>query len=508
MIGRFRVCVSVLLLAATGPVVAAPKPARPPVERDAGLLRDFKTLVDAETAYDKGDCATTIKLARPVSRNIAEFRRLPNATQIELAVWEMLARCHAQAKDWVQAAADIRQATDIAAATDPLWHLRLDVDFFGNRWAPLVETIEVLGRDRPETLNGLSIEFLGRVNTELRRTEQKALRARFLAVLAADSFKPTEFMASSESFRRDYAVHLGATGQKEAARALVVGLTHPWTVARVSLDPNLRAFFPSDPDLRALAERELAKDRALVEKNPDRLEPVIAVAVDLQLLGRPQDALAVLQSVAGRIDDPKAFVDRAKQLPWWWDELSDVYEMLGRFDEAIDALKKGGELAEGGGANVSQTINLAHMQVRAGRNDAALATLTAFKKGGHDISPYGQIALRSARACASHNVGNAKAAKADVDYIRARQLDAPGSLGNVLQCVGDLDGAAAALIARLEDPEQSAYALLALSDYAEPPVKLPEQPMARALKALKARPDVQAAIERAGGTRRFNIQDL
>jgi tetratricopeptide (TPR) repeat protein len=508
MIGRVRVCVSVLLLAATGPGVAAPKPARPPVERDVGLLRDFRTLVEAEAAYDKGDCATTIRLARPVSRNIEDFRRLPNATQIELAVWEMLARCHANAKDWVQAAADVRMATGIAAAADPLWHLRLDVDFFGKSWAPLVETIEVLGRDRPETLNGLSIEFLARVNTELRRTEQKALRTRFLAVLAADSFKPTEFMASSESFRRDYAIHLGAAGQKEAARPLVAGLTHPWTVARASLDPNLRAFFHSDPDLRALAERELAKDRELVEKNPDRLEPVIAVAVDLQLLGRPQEALTMLQSVTGRIDDPKAFVDRAKQLPWWWDELSDVYEMLGRFDEAIEALKMGGALAEGGGANVSQTINLAHMQVRAGRNDAALGTLAAFEKGGHDISPYGQIALRSARACAYHNVGNAKAAKADVDYIRARQLDAPGSLGNVLQCVGDLDGAAAALIARLDDPEQSASALLALSDYAEPPVKLPEQPMERALKALKARPDVQAAIRRAGGTRRFNIQDL
>jgi hypothetical protein len=49
-------------------------------------------------------------------------------------------------------------------------------------------------------------------------------------------------------------------------------------------------------------------------------------------------------------------------------------------------------------------------------------------------------------------------------------------------------------------------ALLQLSDYDDPPYPNPGDPTQASLARPKARPDVIAAIARAGGTRRFNLQ--
>ena len=79
-------------------------------------------------------------------------------------------------------------------------------------------------------------------------------------------------------------------------------------------------------------------------------------------------------------------------------------------------------------------------------------------------------------------------------------------MADLYLCLGDMDGAAAAFIRRLEDPDRRADALLQLSDYDDPPVKRPPHPVHSRLEALKSREDVKAAIEKAGGIRRFRLQ--
>jgi len=69
-----------------------------------------------------------------------------------------------------------------------------------------------------------------------------------------------------------------------------------------------------------------------------------------------------------------------------------------------------------------------------------------------------------------------------------------------------MDGAAAAMMRRLEDPERRAGALLQLSDYDPQPANGPHDPIDLRLDDLKRRADVKAAIERAGGIRRFEVQ--
>jgi hypothetical protein len=68
-----------------------------------------------------------------------------------------------------------------------------------------------------------------------------------------------------------------------------------------------------------------------------------------------------------------------------------------------------------------------------------------------------------------------------------------------LLCAGDQDGAAARMIARLDDPESRADALVELQDYLPPAHPTAFRRAADARRAaLKARPDVQAAVNRWG----------
>ncbi|MBS0505155.1 MAG: hypothetical protein JSS55_15425 [Proteobacteria bacterium] len=469
---------------------------------DQALPKPVRKLAEAIDAADAKDCGKAVKLAE----RLAEAKGGLNELGQSLAL-DTLARCAFMTGDKAQAAVLIRRATAFDAASDDIWHRRLQIDLLAQDWDAAVGSVEAMVTDgRGGALNRISEEAISHLDNELRRAKRKDLQKRLLQVLASDGYSPTDLFADTDLYRRRLAIQMAEEGDTARAKALVEGLTDPWSVARASLDLRLRRFLPADPDIRALLERRLEGRLRIMRANPDRLEPLIYVASDLRKLGRVEQALKVLQTAAPQIAEADAYVDAAKHGSWWWDELSRTYVALGRFDEAADALRKGGELSENGGSNVSQTINLAHLQVRAGRSGDALKTLAAFMTTPHNISPYGEVALRSARACAFADTGNRAEALKDVAYIRDHQLDAPGSLDGVALCVGDLDGAAAALIKRLEDPDERVDALLDLSDYDDPPVKLPDNIFNRDNKKLIERPDVKAAIASAGGTRRFRIQ--
>jgi hypothetical protein len=111
-----------------------------------------------------------------------------------------------------------------------------------------------------------------------------------------------------------------------------------------------------------------------------------------------------------------------------------------------------------------------------------------------------------ARGCATFHLGKTKQAQADLAYMRAHHADHPEALGDLLMCMDRIDDAAAEMILRLGDPERRADALLQLSDYAPLPEGVPPIVVAGAIAKLRERSDVKAAIDSAGGIRKFPIQ--
>jgi tetratricopeptide (TPR) repeat protein len=214
----------------------------------------------------------------------------------------------------------------------------------------------------------------------------------------------------------------------------------------------------------------------------------------------------LLQAVSERLADPKAFEDSDERINWYWDAIGRSEAALGHYDEAVAAFRKGAAAAEDGSPNVSQVINLALFQARALRGEEALKTLAAFDEPGRTASPYGLMEMRAARGCAHAVAGHRAEARAELDYMLAHEADHPEALSDLLLCMDDMDGAAASFIRRLGNEDQRVAALIQLSDYDPPPVPHPGDPIDGRLAKVKVRADVQAAIARAGGLRRFPLQ--
>ncbi|RYZ99289.1 MAG: hypothetical protein EOO68_12580, partial [Moraxellaceae bacterium] len=127
---------------------------------------------------------------------------------------------------------------------------------------------------------------------------------------------------------------------------------------------------------------------------------VLEVAHYLRELGRPEEALATLEAANPEGPLAAAFADLGEQRNWWWDGIARTYQMLGRYDEAVAAFRKGIDANENGSLNVSQTINLGHAHLRFGHPVDALASAAAFDSGKYSASPYGEMELRLVRGCA------------------------------------------------------------------------------------------------------------
>jgi tetratricopeptide (TPR) repeat protein len=486
------VAAAMLALSAQAPAMAADSP-----EKNLQRLRQ------AASAADREDCPAALKHSRPLVRRGAASGL---DAKMEALAFEIATRCEYQAKNRAVAYDLALRGSRLEHSSDVLWLVRLSIELDEKRLEAAVASVDAMTQGRGAALNATPVEWMWSLDKQLRDSGKTALRRQLLKVLASDSYSPEEYSGPPDGFRYSYAELLAEGGDLAAAEAIVRRLEDPATIAQASLEPRLRRFVPEDFDLRRATEKSVQRHKEAMARDPDKLGPLLRVAAELRRLGRPAESIALLEDARPRIDDPAAFSDREEMLSWWWDALGRAHSALGQYEQAVAAFRKGAAVKEAGNVNVSQTINLAAAQNSFGRGDAALETLKIFDDPKVSASPYGFMEMRLARGCAHAVAGRPAAAAADLAYARAHEKDHPEALSNLLLCVGDMDGAAASFIRRLENPEQRVAALLQLSDYDPPPVARPADPVASRLPALKARPDVRAAIAKAGGIRRFNIQ--
>jgi len=490
-LARWAPPIAAALFVAVVPSAAAEK--APPAKRNLAVVQQM------HEAYARDDCKTVIALGVP----LVDGKGAASLPDEYLAyAYDIVTSCESGA----DAHRHALQGTALEGSSDFLWRLRLVIEVDEKKHEAAVSTIEAMVQGRGAALNSAPMEWMWRLDSDLEKEGKTDLRLRLLSVLGGDSYAPEEYYGPAGGFQYDYAVMLAEAGKTDEARAVVARLETPSSLASASLDSRLRAFLSGDPDIRAAAERSLARHKDAIARHPDRLEPLLLAARDLRQLGRPAEALKLLEPAAGRIDDPESFTDRAKRLNWWWNDVGYLHLQLGHYDQAVAAFRKGAEIVESGSPNVSQVINLAQIQNSYGRGEEALKILAVFEAPERSLSPYGHMALRYNRGCANAVAKRPADAAADLAYIRAHPKDAPGMLGSLLLCLGDMDGAAAEFIRRLDSADTRTAALIELSDYDDPPVAVPLDPAEARIPALKARPDVKAAIARAGGIRRFRVQ--
>jgi tetratricopeptide (TPR) repeat protein len=493
-----------MLLMAIGGSAAAPGLALPP-DRTEVARDDMVVWAQAVAAYDRGDCATAMKVVEPrLKQPLAK-----EAPEKLLAMgYDIAVGCAVRNGEGDVAYRYAVEGTALNDASDLIWRFRLATELQKQQYTPAVATIEALTQGRTAVLNGTPIRWLIDLSRELKDRHQDDDRRRLLKTLLENGYLPDDPFEPVDLFRHQYAEILFAAGDKPGATAQIREIVEPYLANQVSFDARFRSMLSPTFDVRASVERRLEEARSLMRQHPDQLAPIVQAGIRLRQLGRPQEALAVLETARPLIGREGAFTDVSTKLNWWWDGIASSHAMLGQYDEAVAAMKSGASAEEQGGINVSQLINLAGVQTRFGKPELALTTLAPFAASKRPVSPFGEMALRSTRGCANILAGRKDAAAADLAYAKAHEADGRRALAEIQLCMDDLDGAAATIIRQLEDPERRTATLVDLSDFDDPPVVIPVDPIEVNLKKVKARPDVQAAIARAGGTRRIHLQNV
>jgi tetratricopeptide (TPR) repeat protein len=479
-------------------VAAGPKNGTSPPSR-----QNLEELRLISKAAENEDCKTILHKTTPLIDAEANSGFEDNVAAM---LYELVVRCELDNDLGDQAYIHELNGTKIAESSDFLWKMRFAHELDRKDSEAAAHSLESMANGRGAALNSIPVQWIWRLYRNIKMENKVSLLEPLLGILSDNAYVPDELFAKTDSFRVLYARMLVKNGKGRQARDLLLEIKEPDDLVEMSLDPYFRSLLKDFPDVRNATEEQLNTERQLLAAHPNLLQPYNRVSGSLRSLGRPQEALDVLMLAKPQMEDPNWFEDRHANLNWWWDEVGRNYAMLGKATEAMDSFRHGADEKEHGALNVSQTINLAEVQINFDRAADALRTLTAFDEAGRKGSPFGEMEFRFARGCAYSKTGQPDRARDDLTYLAAHEGDNPAALGNLLLCMGQLDNAAESFIRRLNNPDLNIAALVLLSDYDDPPFKSVSDTLRIATIALRARSDVNAAIMKAGGIRRFHIQ--
>lgn len=333
--------------------------------------------------------------------------------------------------------------------------------------------------------------------------DDDALRLRLLNALATLNFGSLDPIDDEDAFWEDQARLLADSGAAPrtvlAALKRLVGVDEQLGAA---LSPRFAAARRLDTawfEPNAIVMRAFTRADRLAVKETDRLALVTLRADLLERLGRPAEALALVDRALLRVEvSPQTFSDTDGALLNLRAERAFSLWQLGRFDEAITedrAIVKAARPGEGYDGWADNML-IGHL-VGSGRAQAALKALDYFL-----YRPSGNLGdwVVARSVCVNVQLGRLTAARRDLKDLKG---DALPARTYALLCLDDLDGAAASYRARLADPDAAPWAILALSARARPKVVGPWDTLLLDRQAeVAARADIQAVLVKAGGARR------
>lgn len=480
-----------LLLATTVQVAAALEPAAEPVLAKA--QRHFAALRGS-------NCGEQLAPAVEFTAT-AEFDA-GLESEVRIAFLWQLAVCAMDSRQYEIALTAAERMTSLDPAVSVAHRIRLYAGMVLNRHETAIDALQVLARADPEALRTLetgNVHDLLRAAGEIDLTGDRKLAVYGALVRAGFQPPPPQ---TDEFLRLGHARLLLERGRVAEAKARLatvadVDLLLAMRIERLFDGLRTDPQFEARLDLRAAMDRDLARSQAALERNPGLLEAVYRHLQNLDKAQREAEALALAEGVLAKLrEDPRAFTDAERYLPWIHNELGYLLYELGRTEEGAAALREGAGLAEGNQPNVSQVINLASYLVREGRGTEALALLGQ----AGPASPYGRAWIESLRSCSGVLVGDEELRVQGLEYLRAHVGDNPAALSRALLCSQDVDGAAALMIRRLENTDWRGSALLALQ--ITPPSALDELPFEKLLRErfdlLRGREDVRRAVDAVG----------
>ncbi|MDI1365915.1 MAG: hypothetical protein PSX79_13825 [bacterium] len=466
-------------------------------------------VTEAKADVDGGD---TQHAREVLERN---WRRKDFATAppaLRRVVLLMIAGLAMEDKDWPTAKAAILPASESTAAEAIDWTLRVEIASRSDDTGDTVHSLTVIAERFPATLAEIEDSTIAQWRGRARLLPDGEARVFALTdAMMRAKWAPQDPFVDLGSTWREYVLGLIARDRIAEAEIFAARITNDDDLITMRADKRFDRIGDKGPDRLSPKVGSLARLKsveALIRTHPDLLSGYTAKSNALLTLNRPEEALAVADlAIAKASADPKAFTDLDRALAWTHSARDSALRWLGRNEEALEALAIGARVPENGYANVNQTLNLAIEQVQNGQAKGALTTVATVRLDR--MSPYGRSVGLRAKACAYVLLGDTAMADTAIGDLKALGPDGKRNLAEALLCRDDLDGYATLMIERLADPLERDSALLSLQELPSPPHPLASTLARRKrLSALRARPDILAAVAPIGRIDKYDPEDL
>jgi len=493
-----RLAILLLGLAAAWPAWGAPPDAGDP--EAVALSQEYSRLYRAETSFKAKEFAVALGLLKLAIADKA-FAQVEAADQY--VTYDYLAEAAYETKDYDTAGYAVRQAcaSDHATAND--WYLRLRIDDARGDTDDEAVSVAGIAELSPSLLKELGDDFVAFALDEAARPSAGAdARPRLLKALLHAGWAPSGAPAeTADPLWLELARDAVTSGDSALAAAATDRITSPEAVTAVRIDARFdAATTPLRFDIMAAYARSLETWQGWARDHPDRLAAPFHAAYLLVLLDRAGEALPVIDEAIGRAaGDQPAFADQALYLDGMRDLRAAALMALGRADEAIVQYGAAARLAARDDMRTGAVLNLAVIYDNLAQPRYALTVLKDVDAAALPLRQ--RMSYEDLRACAEVQLRDAAAAEQSLAYLDAHAAEAPALALDALLCTGDIARTAAKTVALLADPAAVPATLEALQ-IRHKRKNLGTQPFARQMSArwdaLRARPEVQAAVAKVG----------
>ncbi|MCW8807512.1 MAG: hypothetical protein OQK79_05270 [Rhodanobacter sp.] len=427
------------------------------------------------------------------------------STELRFQTLKIAAAIALQHKNYAKAHRLAVRATGFAEADAGTWLGRLFSAFFINDNRDGALCVTTLAKQWPDRLDEVLPRGISTLHHALHVANEDDVDQAMLTALFDIHWQAE--LSTSDTLWRDLALMLIEHHEHARAAAVAKRIRAADTALSMRIDKRfdpITRIHPQAFDVGRLLTAQIQAARARIKAHPDQLKPVQRLQELLIDKGQTAEVLAVSDAAvahAERGDGEQTYTDFDSSYSWVLNLRSDALAQEGRWDDAVREMTRAARRPEGGGMNVSQSINLAGLYADLNEPDKAAAAIV--EPGG--MTPYGSMQLHCVRLQIALEKNDTQAITAHMAYLRTHQIDDIATWQRALLRHGDLDAAAALLIQRLKNPDWRSSALVSLQHYADgqqtPTMKAAEERW----NTVRSRPDVQAAVANVGRIGHFDM---
>jgi tetratricopeptide (TPR) repeat protein len=425
--------------------------------------------------------------------------------EVRFQVINVAAAIALQDKDYPKAHRLGMMATGFDQASSATWLGRLFAAFFIGDNADAARCVEAVAKQWPDRLDAVRPQGITQLHHALRVAHESEVDRSMLNALFDANWQAGQ--STYDFVWRDLVLMQIEHNHDERAAVVAQRIRSAATALSMRVDKRFDAItlrYPERFDVIHLLDAQIEAARERIKSHPDQLEPVQRLQDLLLEKARNAEVLAVSEAAVKHAesgDGEKTYTDFDEAYNWVLNQRSLALAHEGRWDDAVREMARAAKRPESGGVNVSQSINLAGLYVDLAEPDKAAAAIV--EPG--QMSPMGRMQLHYAKLLIAIEKNEAPVIAEHLAYLRKHRTDDIATWQRALLRRGDLDGAAAVLIERLNSPEWRNSALVGMQHYVRGKQTPTMKTMEQRWNAVTSRADVQAAVAKVGRIERFAI---